>query len=224
MPLGPSLPPLPPPASPPPLLLTPCLPFVLDQPWQDPLPAAPAKLADFHAVTHALRQQLATASPNPAVATKDSHPVTSPTASAFATLAWHCASTFRQSDYRGGCNGACLRFSPEKDWEVNKGLDAVLAALQPIKDQFGEGLSWADLIVLAGGVGLEQVGLSHPVLASLLFFRKRGWIALIKMNGWMDEQAGAKKVAFCPGRTDVKDGQGSANLQVRVLTPAGGMY
>jgi catalase (peroxidase I) len=42
---------------------------------------------------------------------------------------------------------------------VNKGLDAVLAALQPIKDQFGEGLSWADLIVLAGGVGLEQVSL-----------------------------------------------------------------
>lgn len=42
---------------------------------------------------------------------------------------------------------------------MNKGLDAVLAALQPIKDQFGEGLSWADLIVLAGGVGLEQVSI-----------------------------------------------------------------
>jgi catalase-peroxidase len=70
--------------------------------------------------------------------------------------AWDSARTFRQSDYRGGANGARIRLAPQKDWEGNEPerLAKVLAALEPIAAKHGA--SVADVIVLAGNVGLEQ--------------------------------------------------------------------
>ncbi|KAF0129038.1 MAG: hypothetical protein FD152_2243 [Xanthobacteraceae bacterium] len=70
--------------------------------------------------------------------------------------AWDSARTFRQSDYRGGANGARIRLAPQKDWEGNEParLARVLAALEPIAAQ--SGASIADVIVLAGNVGVEQ--------------------------------------------------------------------
>ena len=70
-------------------------------------------------------------------------------------LAWQCASTFRVTDYLGGCNGARVRFSPGKDWEVNKNINTALDTLRPIKDAFST-MSWADLIVLAGTTAMES--------------------------------------------------------------------
>merc|ERR1711872_160929 len=71
-------------------------------------------------------------------------------------LAWRCSATFRATDYLGGCNGARIRLSPQKDWPVNSNLDLALEVLQPIKEVFGEGLSWADLIILAGNTVMEH--------------------------------------------------------------------
>ncbi|MBC7164383.1 MAG: catalase/peroxidase HPI [Roseovarius sp.] len=70
--------------------------------------------------------------------------------------AWDSARTFRQSDYRGGANGARIRLAPQKDWEGNEParLARVLAVLEPIAAEVGA--SVADIIVLAGNVGVEQ--------------------------------------------------------------------
>ena len=72
------------------------------------------------------------------------------------STAWDSARTFRQSDYRGGANGARIRLAPQKDWEGNEParLARVLAVLEPIARETGASL--ADVIVLAGNVGLEQ--------------------------------------------------------------------
>ena len=80
------------------------------------------------------------------------------------STAWASASTFRTSDKRGGANGARIRLAPQKDWEVNEHakLKKVLGVLEGIQADFnasasgGKRISLADLIVLAGGVGVEQ--------------------------------------------------------------------
>ena len=76
----------------------------------------------------------------------------------YVQLAYQCANTFRETDHRGGCNGAAIRFPPESQWEVNTGMDLVLNQLGQIKDQLNGEISWSDLIVLAGNVALEQSG------------------------------------------------------------------
>ncbi len=76
------------------------------------------------------------------------------------TTAWASASTYRGTDMRGGANGARIRLSPQKDWDVNQPiqLSRVLERLEIIQSDFnqsGKKISMADLIVLAGGVGIE---------------------------------------------------------------------
>ena len=70
--------------------------------------------------------------------------------------AWDSARTYRDSDKRGGANGARIRLAPQKDWEGNEPerLDHVLSVLEPIAAEFG--ISIADTIVLAGNLGVEQ--------------------------------------------------------------------
>jgi catalase-peroxidase len=74
------------------------------------------------------------------------------------STAWASASTFRGSDKRGGANGARIRLSPQKDWEVNQPaqLKTVLQKLEAIQKEFGGKVSLADLIVLGGGAAVEK--------------------------------------------------------------------
>ncbi|MHC8496298.1 MAG: catalase/peroxidase HPI [Actinomycetes bacterium] len=103
------------------------------------------------------------------------------------STAWASASTFRGSDKRGGANGARIRLEPQRDWEINNPseLGRILATLEGIQADFNTGsgstqVSLADLIVLAGGVGVEQAA----------------------------AKAGHKvEVPFTPGRTDATQAQ-----------------
>jgi catalase-peroxidase len=93
---------------------------------------------------------------------------------AMVATAWDSARTFRNSDYRGGANGARIRLAPQKDWEGNEParLQKVLAVLEPIATQSGASL--ADVIVLAGNVGVEQAAKAAGFDVTVPFTPGRG--------------------------------------------------
>ena len=140
--------------------------------WQDPLPNADYAVIDS-ADVDALKSKIAASGLSVAE---------------LVSTAWASASTFRGGDKRGGANGARIRLSPQKDWAVNRPeqLAKVLKALERIQMEFnldasgGKKVSLADLIVLAGGVGVEQAA-------------KAGGVSLT--------------VPFRPGRTDARQDQ-----------------
>ncbi len=116
--------------------------------WQDPIPAVDHPLIEA-ADIDVLKAKIAASGLS---------------VSELVSTAWASASTFRNSDKRGGANGARIRLAPQKDWEVNQPtqLAKVLAVLEGIQADFnhstadGKRVSLADLIVLAGGVGIEK--------------------------------------------------------------------
>ncbi len=116
--------------------------------WQDPVPA----------VTHSLISDQDVAS------LKEKILSSGLSVSQLVSTAWASASTYRNSDMRGGANGARIRLAPQKDWEVNQPdqLAEVLQVLEGIQQDFnrsvqnGKAVSFADVIVLGGCVGVEQ--------------------------------------------------------------------
>ena len=130
--------------------------------WQDPLPASTHKptaadIAD-------LKAKIATSGLS---------------VSELVSVAWASASTFRSGDKRGGANGALLNLSPQKDWEVNRIAVRALSKLVEIQKASGKA-SLADLIVLAGSVGVELAAKAAGV---------------------------AVEVPFAPGRVDARQDQ-----------------
>src|SRR5579862_8732573 len=120
--------------------------------WQDPIPAVNHKLIDDQDISSLKGKILASGL----------------SVSQLVSTAWAAASTFRGSDKRGGANGGRIRLAPQKDWEVNQPsqLAKVLKTLEGIQSEFnsaqsgGKKVSLADLIVLAGCVGVEQAAKS----------------------------------------------------------------
>ena len=141
--------------------------------WQDVVPAVTHELIDEQDVAMLKNQILAS----------------SLSVSQLVSTAWASASTYRDSDKRGGANGARIRLEPQKSWEVNqpKQLATVLQTLEAIQTTFndaqpgGKQVSLADVIVLAGCAGVEQAA---------------------KQAGWYDIN-----VPFTPGRTDASQAQ-----------------
>ena len=122
--------------------------------WQDPIPAGPTSY-DVAAV-------------------KTKIAASGLSVSELVATAWDSARTFRGSDFRGGANGARIRLSPQKDWEGNEParLAKVLKVLEPIAAEAGA--SVADVIVLAGNVGVEKAAKAAGVDVTVPFTPGRG--------------------------------------------------
>lgn len=127
--------------------------------WQDPIPAATYELVTDKDIA-ALKEKLANSGLS---------------VSQLVSTAWASASTYRGSDMRGGANGARLRLAPQKDWDVNEPelLASVLSSLEAIKVEFNRNsttqVSLADLIVLAGSVGIEKAAKAAGTVMTVPF-------------------------------------------------------
>lgn len=138
--------------------------------WQDPVPAADHELVGADDIASLKRTILDSGL----------------SVSELASTAWAAAASYRDTDKRGGANGARIRLAPQKDWEVNAGTASVIERLEQVQQEFnsaqsgGKRVSLADLIVLAGSAAVEQAA----------------------------RQAGVEvEVPFAPGRTDATQEQ-----------------
>jgi catalase-peroxidase len=176
--------------------------------WQDPIPAA----------NHALISDQDVAS------LKEKILASGLTVSQLVSTAWASASTYRGSDKRGGANGARIRLAPQKDWKVNQPeqLQKVLKALEKIQSDFnssqsaGKKISLADLIVLAGGVGVEKAAKNAGISMSVPFRPGR----MDASQEQTDVQSFAVLEPAADGFRSYSNGNAEATAEVELLDKA----
>jgi len=122
----------------------------------------------------------------------------------FIRLAWHCSGSYRATDGLGGCAGGRQRFQPESAWPDNTNLDKARALLYPIKEKYGDALSWGDLFVFSGTAAIAKMG---------------GPIAGV-CAGRIDDADGTKSAAL-PFASDTADDIDACNVDGDCTAPLG---
>ncbi|MDQ0689340.1 catalase/peroxidase HPI [Arthrobacter sp. W4I7] len=132
-------------------------------------------------------------------------------------LSWHAAGTYRVHDGRGGAGDGSQRFAPLNSWPDNANLDKARRLLWPVKQKYGQKLSWADLLVLAGNVSLESMGFKTFGFA---FGREDVWEPEEIFWGPEDTWLGDERYI---GEGQMSDEVGSTEMGLIYVNPEGPM-
>ncbi|MDJ0974451.1 MAG: catalase/peroxidase HPI [Planctomycetota bacterium] len=131
-------------------------------------------------------------------------------------LAWHSAGTYRITDGRGGATSGTIRFAPLNSWPDNGNLDKARRLLWPIKQKYGNKISWADLMILTGNVALESMGFETFGFAG---GREDVWHGELDINwGPETEMLGDKRHA---GERELANPLGATQMGLIYVNPEG---
>ena len=133
----------------------------------------------------------------------------------FIRMAWHSAGTYRVSDGRGGAYGGMQRFAPLNSWPDNTNLDKAQRLLWPIKQKYGNHISWGDLMVLAGTVAMDSMGFKTAGFAG---GRVDSWEPEEVYWGPEGEWLADERYA---GERELKDGLGAVQMGLIYVNPEG---
>ncbi|MEJ6004781.1 catalase/peroxidase HPI [Paucibacter sp. AS339] len=137
----------------------------------------------------------------------------------FVRMAWHSAGTYRTGDGRGGAGTGQQRFAPLNSWPDNGNLDKARRLLWPIKQKYGRAISWADLMILAGNVALEDMGFKTFGFAG---GRADVWEPEEDVNWgaekkWLDDQRYSKE----PGTRELENPLAAVQMGLIYVNPEG---
>jgi catalase-peroxidase len=135
----------------------------------------------------------------------------------FIRMAWHSAGTYRTGDGRGGAGHGNQRFAPLNSWPDNVNLDKARRLLWPIKQKYGQKLSWADLIILAGNVAMESMGFKTFGFGG---GREDIWAPEIDVY-WGNEQKWLDDKARYSGERDLENPLAAVQMGLIYVNPEG---
>ncbi len=134
----------------------------------------------------------------------------------FIRLSWHAAGTYRVIDGRGGADGGMQRFAPENSWPDNANLDKAQRLLWPLKEKYGDAVSWADLIALAGNAAMDSMGFETLGFA---FGREDAWQSEETYWGPEGEWLGSER--YDPDTGELESPLGATQMGLIYVNPEG---